>query len=240
MTTTVTPTVRRILVATDRSPSADAAVRWAANMAASQSADLVVVQIIVPPLPKNGASPPIAQETLDDAESELIKFARELAGTHGHARVIVDDDPSHGILCAIDDERADAVVVGNIGMSGRKEFLLGNVPNRVSHNARCTVIIVNTAGAVPVPVYHEPAATPERRLLRRAWRLGRIMARAGLREVLTRPSNDEESMRERARRLREALDEPGPTFAKLGQILSTRPDLLPPEFIEELRRSRTG
>src|SRR2546426_10139453 len=38
----------------------------------------------------------------------------------------------------------------------------------------------------------------------------------------------------RARRLRDALDELGPTFAKLGQILSTRPDLLPPEFIIEL------
>ena len=30
-------------------------------------------------------------------------------------------------------------------MSGRREFLLGNVPNRISHNARCTVVIVNTA-----------------------------------------------------------------------------------------------
>jgi predicted unusual protein kinase regulating ubiquinone biosynthesis (AarF/ABC1/UbiB family) len=41
-------------------------------------------------------------------------------------------------------------------------------------------------------------------------------------------------MRERARNLRQALEELGPTFAKLGQILSTRPDLLPPEFIDEL------
>ena len=30
-------------------------------------------------------------------------------------------------------------------MSGRKEFLLGNVPNRVSHGVRRTVVIVNTA-----------------------------------------------------------------------------------------------
>ena len=40
-----------------------------------------------------------------------------------------------------------------------------------------------------------------------------------------------------AKRLREALEELGPTFCKLGQILSTRPDLLPPEFITELRAS---
>ncbi|EQD24975.1 MAG: hypothetical protein D084_Lepto4C00294G0001, partial [Leptospirillum sp. Group IV 'UBA BS'] len=37
-------------------------------------------------------------------------------------------------------------------------------------------------------------------------------------------------------RLRKALEELGPTFSKLGQILSARPDLLPPDYIEELSR----
>ncbi|HEY3413138.1 MAG TPA: AarF/ABC1/UbiB kinase family protein [Armatimonadota bacterium] len=37
-------------------------------------------------------------------------------------------------------------------------------------------------------------------------------------------------------RVRNALDELGPTFIKLGQILSTRPDLLPPEYIAELSK----
>jgi ubiquinone biosynthesis protein len=234
MTSTVTPALRRILVATDRSPSADAAVRWAANMAEAQSADLFIVQVMVPPSSTNGTRPDVPQEALDDAYASLVKFARELAGIRGHARVLVDDDPSQGILRAIEEENADAVVVGNLGMSGRKEFLLGNVPNRVSHSARCTVIIVNTAGATPLPAVVPPAATPERRLLRRAWHLGRIMAKAGLREVLTRPSSDEEALKQRAVRLRQALDESGPTFAKLGQILSTRPDLIPPAILEEL------
>lgn len=44
-------------------------------------------------------------------------------------------------------------------------------------------------------------------------------------EALTRPE-----------RMRLALEELGPTFIKFGQILSTRPDLLPPEFVIELER----
>lgn len=47
--------------------------------------------------------------------------------------------------------------------------------------------------------------------------------------------NSEGSRRSRGRRLREMLDELGPTFVKFGQLLSTRPDLVPPDILEELR-----
>src|ERR687894_2194849 len=40
---------------------------------------------------------------------------------------------------------------------------------------------------------------------------------------------------ERGRHLRELLDELGPTFVKFGQLLSMRPDVLPPDVIAELR-----
>jgi ubiquinone biosynthesis protein len=73
-------------------------------------------------------------------------------------------------------------------------------------------------------------AEAEGSLIGRAARVASVMAKYGLRE--TRGGGDD--LRVRARRLRDALEELGPTYAKLGQILSTRPDLLPPEFISEL------
>ena len=69
---------------------------------------------------------------------------RQVAGERGRAHVVIDDDPAMAIVHATEEHAIDVLVVGNAGMAGRKEFLLGNVPNRISHNARCTVIIVNT------------------------------------------------------------------------------------------------
>ena len=60
------------------------------------------------------------------------------------------------------DPAPDIVVVGNVSMSGRTEFLLGSVPNRVSHAAPCTVVIVNTRGTDggPAPPPREEDASP--------------------------------------------------------------------------------
>src|SRR5919202_5147996 len=41
---------------------------------------------------------------------------------------------------------------------------------------------------------------------------------------------------ERGRHLREMLDELGPTFVKFGQLLSTRPDIVPPDIVVELQK----
>ena len=122
------PAVRRILVATDRSESADRAVRWAVDMAERYEAELVVLQVVA--------------ERAAAVLPELTQFAESLG-----ARALVEtaEDPSDAICRAAAQEKADVLVVGNVGMSGRREFLLGNVPNRVSHNAPCTVVIVDTS-----------------------------------------------------------------------------------------------
>jgi ubiquinone biosynthesis protein len=56
-----------------------------------------------------------------------------------------DSRPAEAIVQVAEEERADIVVVGNVSMSDRTEFLVGSVPNRVSHTAPCTVVIVNTS-----------------------------------------------------------------------------------------------
>src|SRR6184192_797477 len=45
----------------------------------------------------------------------------------------------------------------------------------------------------------------------------------------------EGSPSERGQHLREMLDELGPTFVKFGQLLSTRPDIVPPDILAELQ-----
>ena len=125
--------VGRVMVATDRSETAEVAVRFAAQMAERFEADLVLVQVVIPPA-----------TTSVSMTEDLVHHARELAGDRGYGTVVVGDDPAKAIIEAAETEDVDVVVVGNVGMSGRKEFLLGNVPNRVSHGTRRTVVIVNT------------------------------------------------------------------------------------------------
>lgn len=73
--------------------------------------------------------------------------------------------------------------------------------------------------------------------LSRLSEIGRVATRHGFGYVLDRRKNGDEShAADRGRRLREMLDELGPTFVKFGQLLSTRPDLVPPDIVEELRK----
>jgi nucleotide-binding universal stress UspA family protein len=115
----------KILVGTDRSETATRAVEWAAEMARRYGAELVAVQV--------GGE----RAALEQYLAKVAPGARAL--------VVEGEEPAAAIVAASEAERCDVLVVGNVGMSGRKEFLLGNIPNRVSHNARCTVVIVNTA-----------------------------------------------------------------------------------------------
>ncbi|MGE5337974.1 MAG: AarF/UbiB family protein [Gemmatimonadota bacterium] len=232
----------RVMVATDRSQTADRAVQWAASFAKRCGAELFLVQVIVPREPPSTAQGAAERARTETARSELAEHARRLAGARGRAIVVVDQDPAAAIVRTADHEATDVLVVGNLGMAGRKEFLLHNVPNRVSHRARCTVIIVNSArtcddavetDTLAVEAIASPDAEPH--LAARGLQIASIMAKHGLQALFDGSEEDGAAVRRRqAKRLRAALEELGSTFCKLGQVLSTRPDLLPPEYVEEL------
>jgi ubiquinone biosynthesis protein len=121
----------RVLVGTDLSPTSERAVEWAAELAERFEAELLVLQVVT--------------ENPSAAADELAQFAERVVGPETRTRVATGDEPAAAIVQAAQDEKADVLVLGSAGMQGRKEFLLGNVPNRVSHNAPCTVVIVDTS-----------------------------------------------------------------------------------------------
>jgi len=80
-----------------------------------------------------------------------------------------------------------------------------------------------------------------RQNLARLGEIAQVAARHGFGYVFSRGEGEGDEIgdqgpgRNRGRRLREVLDELGPTFVKFGQLLSTRPDIVPPDIIKELR-----
>ena len=72
-----------------------------------------------------------AAEDLEESGVNVETFARE-------------GDPADAILDVAEETGADLIVVGNKGMTGAKRFLLGSVPNKVSHHAPCSVLIIRT------------------------------------------------------------------------------------------------
>jgi nucleotide-binding universal stress UspA family protein len=72
-----------------------------------------------------------AEESMRSEGVEVSTYARQ-------------GDPADAILDVAEEQNADLIVVGNKGMTGAKRFLLGSVPNKVSHHAPCTVMIIRT------------------------------------------------------------------------------------------------
>lgn len=122
---------RRILVATDGSPTATLAVDRAVEVARSSGASLTVLS--------SGAEEAGARAVVD-AE------AARLAGAGVALDVsAVAGDPAAAIVATAREGGYDLVVVGNKGMTGpRRSFTLGSVPNKVSHALGCSLLIVRT------------------------------------------------------------------------------------------------
>ena len=143
-----------IVVGTDGSETAKEAVRQAAELAKRMSAELLLVSAYEPV-----SEARLRQERRDvpedvswmvnpreDVQAVLDEEAERLRGEglENVETVAREGDPADAILDVAEEKNADLIVVGNKGMTGARRFLLGSVPNKVSHHAPCNVMIVRT------------------------------------------------------------------------------------------------
>jgi len=142
-----------IVVGTDGSPGADVAVDAAIELARAFDARLHVVlvhehtakvqrpagipidDVVAPAEAIANASKQICDQALDRAHRADVD-----AAAHRVSGDVVD-----ALINAVNETGADLIVVGNRGMSGFRRFVLGSVPDRLSHRCECSVLIVDTA-----------------------------------------------------------------------------------------------
>jgi nucleotide-binding universal stress UspA family protein len=144
---------KRIVVGTDGSDTATVAVQHAIGLAQITGASLELVSAFEP-VPQDRLRNEASQVPGDIAHGvgpreDVNVFLETAAGAARdgdvdattHAR---EGDPADAILDVAEETGADLIVVGNKGMTGARRFLLGSVPNKISHHAPCGVYIVRT------------------------------------------------------------------------------------------------
>lgn len=147
--------VAPIVVGTDGSASAERAVQRAGQLASALDASLHVVMsceaMAGAGLLAASAAGAFGPVVTDDEQSQanaraVLDRSRADLGEQGvNAQIhLCTGDPAEALMAIAEGEGAQMIVVGNRGMSGARR-VLGSVPNRVSHRAKCAVLIVPTA-----------------------------------------------------------------------------------------------
>jgi nucleotide-binding universal stress UspA family protein len=144
---------RSIVVGTDGSDTARKAVEQAIDLAKSVGASVWVVSAYEPipqaRLREEAKQTPADLQWMVNPREEVDATLSDAADVVREAGLEVETfaregDPADAILDVAEERGADLIVVGNKGMTGARRFLLGSVPNKVSHHAPCSVLIVRT------------------------------------------------------------------------------------------------
>ena len=142
-----------IVVGIDGSDTAREAVRQAMQLARSVGARIELVSAYEPVADARLRESIVVPEDLhwiinprEDVEATLEEAAAEIRAAGVDVDVFArQGDPADAILDVAEERGSDLIVVGKKGMTGAKRFLLGSVPNKVSHHAPCSVLIIRTA-----------------------------------------------------------------------------------------------
>jgi nucleotide-binding universal stress UspA family protein len=142
-----------IVVGTDGSDTAAEAVRQATELAKALGASVHLVSAYEPigegRLREERQQIPDDMQWMVNPREDVDATLRQAGEQIAEAGVQIDTyaregDPADAILDVAEEQKADLIVVGNKGMTGAKRFLLGSVPNKVSHHAPCSVMIIRT------------------------------------------------------------------------------------------------
>jgi nucleotide-binding universal stress UspA family protein len=141
-----------ILVGTDGSDTATQAVRQAIELARAVGARIELVSAYEPVSDARLREESIQRVPQDlqwminpreDVQATLEAAAAEIRAAGVAVEVFArQGDPADAILDVAEERGSDLIVLGNKGMTGAKRFLLGSVPNKVSHHAPCSVLII--------------------------------------------------------------------------------------------------
>ena len=145
--------IQKIVVGTDGSDTAAQAVIQAGELAEKLGASLVIVSAFDPVstarLEKERADAPADVEWTINEREDVDAMLSQISAPMEERKIDVkiaarQGNPADAILDVAEEEGADLIVVGNKGMAGARRFLLGSVPNKISHHAPCSVLIVRT------------------------------------------------------------------------------------------------
>lgn len=146
--------VRTVLVATDFSPTANAALQWAIELAKAHRARIVVVHALPPPIPP-AASPDFVTLPPDFheqyREAALRKLASDVETVRGkgvECSSDLDIGPASPLVLELATKHAaDLIVVGTRGQTGFRHLLLGSTAERLVQGAPVPVLTVHPADA---------------------------------------------------------------------------------------------
>ena len=148
------PMFGSIVVGTDGSATATNAVSHAIDLAREVGARLQIVSAYEPVSDQRLRNerievPKDLQWIINPREDVLavLETAQREAEQAGVTQVETfarQGDAADAILDVAEEQDSDLIVIGHRGMTGAKRFLLGSVPNKVSHHAPCSVLIVRT------------------------------------------------------------------------------------------------
>jgi nucleotide-binding universal stress UspA family protein len=135
--------ISKILVAVDGSKHAEKAFEYASELAKKAGANLLILHVFEE-LGNVGYS--IDKEIERNNREMLQKYQsranKVLTQTYVDVMEAKGNVVAEEILHTADKDNTDTIVVGSRGISEAKEFLLGSVSYKVSHNAKRPVIIV--------------------------------------------------------------------------------------------------